>query len=61
MRRHDWIFDMLSDLQDYALANDLPELAQSVGSALAVAQRETAGADSAGPARARPAGPERIH
>lgn len=45
MRRHDWILDMLSDLQDYALANDLPDLAASVEGTLAIARRETAGGD----------------
>jgi hypothetical protein len=61
MRRHDWIFDMLSDLQDYALANDLAELAASVGSTLAVARRETAGRDGVDEGNSCPAGPERIH
>ncbi|MFN6924640.1 MAG: hypothetical protein ACK4P8_03235 [Tabrizicola sp.] len=38
--RHDWIFDVLSDLQDYAWQNDLPDLAMKVEEALAVALRE---------------------
>jgi hypothetical protein len=38
--RHDWIFDVLSDLHAYALRNDLPELARKVEEALAVAERE---------------------
>jgi hypothetical protein len=45
MRRHDWIFDMLTDLRDYANANGLPDLASSVGMTLAVARRETAPID----------------
>ncbi len=45
MRRHDWIFDVLSDLQDYATANGLPDLAASVAVSLAVARRETAGVE----------------
>jgi hypothetical protein len=45
MRRHDWIFDMLTDLRDYASANGLPDLASSVGMTLAVARRETAPLD----------------
>jgi hypothetical protein len=61
MRRHDWIFDMLSDLQDYARANDLPELAASVGSTLAVARLEMAGRDGVEEGDICPAGPERIH
>ncbi len=59
MRRHDWIFDMLSDLQDYALANGLPDLASSVEVTLAVARRETAGDER--PANHRPARRERTH
>jgi hypothetical protein len=38
--RHDWIFDVLSDLQDYATQNDLPELALKVDEAMSVARRE---------------------
>ena len=38
--RHDWIFDVLSDLQDYARQNDLHDLAVKVEEALAVALRE---------------------
>jgi predicted transcriptional regulator len=45
MRRHDWILDMLSDLRDYATANDLSELASSVEVTLAIARRETARVD----------------
>jgi hypothetical protein len=52
MRRHDWIFDVLSDLQDYALANGLPDLATSVEMTLTVARRETAGSE--GPADPHP-------
>jgi hypothetical protein len=48
MRRHDWIFDMLSDLQDYASANGLPDLAASIAATLAVARREAEGGDSHG-------------
>jgi hypothetical protein len=47
MRHHDWIFDLLSDLQDYALANGLPDLASSVASALVVAHREASGIEAA--------------
>lgn len=38
--RHDWIFDMLSDLHDYACRNDLPDLAQKVEETLITARRE---------------------
>jgi hypothetical protein len=47
MRRHDWIFDVLFDLQDYALANGLSDLAASIETALATARRETADAEGA--------------
>ncbi len=60
MRRHDWIFDMLSDLRDYALANDLQELAASVGSTLEIARREVAGLDGPVSAKSHPLGPECI-
>lgn len=49
MRRHDWIFDVLSDLKDYALANGLPDLASSVEVTLSVARRETAGPEDQHP------------
>ena len=53
MRRHDWIFDMLSDLQDYATANGLSDLAASVEATMLVARREAARVDGqAGPHRA---------
>ncbi len=40
--RHDWIFAVLSDLQDYALSNGLPDLASKAAETLAVARREVA-------------------
>jgi hypothetical protein len=40
--RHDWILDVLADLQTYAAANDLPELALKVAEALDLARREIA-------------------
>jgi hypothetical protein len=60
MRRHDWIFDVLSDLQDYAKANGLAELAASVAATLAVARRETAGLDGL-PDPSAPNRPNRPH
>lgn len=47
--RHDWIIDVLSDLQDYARRNDLAELALKVDEALAAARREIAAADADAP------------
>jgi hypothetical protein len=59
MRRHDWIFDVLSDLHDYALVNELPELAASVEVTLAVARREAAGTE--GPSDPQPGPRGRRH
>ncbi|WP_431300810.1 hypothetical protein [Tabrizicola sp. BL-A-41-H6] len=56
--RHDWIYDVLSDLKAYATANRLPALAAKADEALAVARAEIAaqeltpdqgGADENGP------------
>lgn len=47
--RHDWIIDVLSDLQDYARRNDLADLALKVDEALATARREIAAADADAP------------
>jgi len=49
--RHDWIFDVLSDLHSYATANDLPDLAGKLAETMAVARREI-GLDHAGPTAA---------
>lgn len=38
--RHDWIFDVLSDLKAYALQNNLPALAAKVDEALILAKAE---------------------
>ena len=38
--RHDWIFDVLSDLHDYATQNDLPGLAEKVEEAMSEARHE---------------------
>ena len=38
--RHDWIFDVLSDLKAYALKNNLPALAAKADEALVVARAE---------------------
>lgn len=37
--RHDWIFDVLSDLHAYAESNELPELEQSVKETLRIARQ----------------------
>jgi hypothetical protein len=50
LMRHDWIFDTLSDLQDYARRNDLPELCLKLEETLVTARREIgAQADMDGP------------
>ncbi|MFN3281659.1 MAG: hypothetical protein ACK40I_08340 [Tabrizicola sp.] len=38
--RHDWVFDVLSDLLDYATRNGLTGLAAKVSDAIATARRE---------------------
>lgn len=40
--RHGWIYEVLSDLREYALANGLPRLALRVAEAEAVAREEMA-------------------
>lgn len=42
--RHEWIFDVLKDLQSYALRHDLPALAAQADLALRVARAEIAAA-----------------
>lgn len=39
---HDWIFEVLGDLRDYALANGLPAVAAKAEETLAVARAEVA-------------------
>jgi hypothetical protein len=43
--RHDWIFDVLSDLLAYATQNDLPRLAAKVTEAISEARQEIGAAD----------------
>jgi hypothetical protein len=43
--RHDWVFDVLSDLLAYAQQNDLPRLAGRVAEAIAEARNEIEHAD----------------
>ena len=38
--RHDWIFDVLSDLKAYAIQNDLAALAVKVEEAMVIARAE---------------------
>ncbi len=38
--RHDWVFDVLSDLLAYATRNGLPRLAAKVSEAIEEARRE---------------------
>ncbi len=40
--RHDWIFDVLTDLKAYAVANRMTALAAKADEALAVAREEVA-------------------
>ena len=43
--RHDWVFDVLSDLLAYATQNNLPRLAARVAAAITEAQAEIATVD----------------
>ena len=43
--RHDWIFDVLTDLRSYALQNELRDLAEQLEITLRTAQRDLAAAD----------------
>jgi ribosome recycling factor len=45
--RHDWIFDVLTDLRSYALQNELRDLAEQVEIALRTARRDVAAAHRA--------------
>jgi len=45
---HDWVFDVLQDLADYADRNGLPDLARKAEEALAVARAEVAKAEDDG-------------
>jgi len=42
--RHDWVFDVLSDLLSYATQNGLPRLASKVSETIDVARDEIAAA-----------------
>jgi hypothetical protein len=53
--RHDWIFDVLSDLHSYATRNDLPGLARKVEEAMAEARREVSETEATGLALVAPA------
>jgi hypothetical protein len=46
--RHDWIFDVLSDLQTYADRNGLPEFARKIEEAMALARWEILQEEEAG-------------
>ena len=43
--RHEWIYDVLSDLHAYASRNDLPALARKIEDAIQEMRREMADAD----------------
>ncbi len=47
--RHDWIFEVLTDLRAYALANNLPALAAKTEEALRTARIEIAASGEGGP------------
>ncbi|MFN3994706.1 MAG: hypothetical protein ACK4IU_17580 [Tabrizicola flagellatus] len=61
--RHDWVFDVLSDLLTYATQNGLPGLAEKVSQTIDMARLEI-GASQAGteePPQAPPAKGRRMH
>lgn len=43
--RHDWIFDVLSDLLAYSMQNDLPRLAAKVTEVISEARQEIGAVD----------------
>jgi hypothetical protein len=58
--RHDWIFDVLTDLHSYAEANSLTEVARAVDAAIVVARREIGSEGDGGPdGGRRRSGPKR--
>jgi len=58
--RHEWVFDVLSDLLAYASRNDLPRLAERVAEAIDEARREI-GAPSDGPEEPSPPAGRSVH
>jgi hypothetical protein len=51
---HDWVFDVLKDLQSYAVANDLPLLAAKAEEALKTARAEIAAKSSTSGPKGQP-------
>jgi len=45
--RHDWIFDVLSDLKAYAVANGMTALARKADETMAIAREEVGRANPA--------------
>ncbi|MCU0902531.1 MAG: hypothetical protein MUE83_01475 [Tabrizicola sp.] len=60
--RHDWVFDVLSDLLAYATENGLPGLAARVTEAMDEARREIAAQEALDePPQAPPSSDRRMH
>lgn len=61
--RHDWVFDVLSDLLTYATQNGLPRLAEKVSETIDVARREIgpAGGGPEEPPQSPPPHGRRMH
>jgi hypothetical protein len=60
--RHDWVFDVLSDLLAYATQNGLPRLAAKVSETIDVAQSEiAAGGGPEEPPQSPPPTGRRMH
>ena len=48
---HEWIMQVLSDLQDYAIANGLPAIAEMAAEGLVIAKEELALVNAVAPPR----------
>lgn len=61
--RHDWVFDVLSDLLTYATQNGLPRLAAKVSETIDEARQEIEGLDQGPeePPQSPPPGDRRMH
>jgi hypothetical protein len=60
--RHDWVFDVLSDLLAYATQNGLPRLAAQVAQAISEAREEIATVDGPDePPQSPPPSGRRMH
>jgi hypothetical protein len=60
--RHEWVFDVLSDMLSYATRNGLLRLAEQVEVAIEVARQEISALDGPDePPQSTPSGDRRMH